>query len=129
MYWSAAFWTMGRTVVDPLILIVCFSPEITGAAVAAGIAAVAAGVPDGIAKTDDAVGDATGAAVAAGEAVATGVVVPFPVQPATSASIRTAARHSVIFMNAFHFELMVVITTSTPGIKRFFAINYTSIYT
>ncbi len=27
MYWSAAFWMMGRTVVEPLILMVCRSPD------------------------------------------------------------------------------------------------------
>ncbi len=31
MYWSAAFWTIGRTVVEPLILMVCFWPVETGA--------------------------------------------------------------------------------------------------
>jgi hypothetical protein len=81
---------------------VCFSPVAAGA-VAAGIAAVTAGASDWIAETTAAVGDAAG--IWAG--VAAGALVWLPVQPATHASMRTAARHRVIFMNEFHFALMV----------------------
>jgi len=85
MYWSAAFWTMGRTVVEPLILMVCFWPDETGAAVVTGAAAVVAGA--GAAVVAITVGDAMGACVA------TGVLVPLSVQPAKSiAKISNAAR-------------------------------------
>ena len=78
IYWSAAFWTIGRTVVEPLILMVCFWPDATGAAVAAGAVAVTIGVAIAVVMT------AVGTAVAAG--VAAGAVVPLLVQPAIASA-------------------------------------------
>jgi len=40
MNWSAAAWTIGRTVVDPLILRVCFCPDEAGELVFNGAAVV-----------------------------------------------------------------------------------------
>ncbi len=71
IYWSAAFWTIGRTVVEPLILMVCFWPVETGAVVI-----TAAGVVDaGACVVATTVGDAVGTLQV--------VFVPFPVQPAS----------------------------------------------
>jgi len=68
MYWSAAFWTMGRTVVEPLIVIVCFWPDDTGAVVDTGAGTCVFAAP-------------VEGAVGAG--VATVVFVPLSIQPAT----------------------------------------------
>jgi hypothetical protein len=120
MYWSAAFWTMGRTVVEPLILMVCFWPDDTGAAVVTGAAAVAAGA----AVVTTTVGDAMGAWVA------TGVFVPLPVQPAKSiAKMSNAARLIVTSKYELLFDFIVFYHHFAWAIKPFFAINYTSIYT
>jgi len=92
MYWSAALCTIGRTVVEPLILIVSFWPDETGD-VTAGTARVVV--------TAAVVGEAVGTVVA------TGVVVAVLVHPATSASTKTVTRHREIFRNEFHFALIV----------------------
>jgi hypothetical protein len=84
---------MGRTVVDPLILRVCFWPDETGPVVAAGAEA---------AVVTATVGDARGAWVA------TGVVVPLPVQPAKSiAKMSNAARLMVTSKCEFCFAFMI----------------------
>jgi hypothetical protein len=95
---------MGSTVVEPLILIVCLSPDETGAAVATGAAAVAAAVTAGAVSADVAttVGDAAGAWVA------TGFVVPLSVQPANSiAQMSNAARLMVMSKWELLFAFMV----------------------
>jgi hypothetical protein len=98
MYWSAAFWTMGRTVVDPLILMVCFWPEETGAAVVTG----ATKVTDCTAVVATTVGDTMGAWVA------TVVFVPSPVQPAKSiAQMSNAARLMVTSKYELLFAFMM----------------------
>jgi hypothetical protein len=112
MYWSAAFWTMGRTVVDPLSLIDCLVPEATGAAVVTTGAGVDTGAV--VASVATTVGDAVGAVVAAGAGV------PLEVQPATNASMATARKQSVIFMNEFHLVLMVFNHPFCGSYKRFF---------
>jgi hypothetical protein len=120
MYWSAAFWTIGPTVVDPLILMVCFWPDETGAVVVMGATKVTAGA----AVVATTVGDAIGSCVA------TGVCVPLPVQPAKSiAKISNAVRLMVTSKYELLFAFMVFYHPFTWGIKHFFAINYTSIYT
>jgi hypothetical protein len=97
IYWSAAFWTIGRTVVEPLILMVCFWPVDTGAVVIIGAVVVDTGT---CAATT--VGDVVGTVVA------TVVFVPLPVQPAANASITTATRLKV--MSRYNlFEFMVFI--------------------
>jgi hypothetical protein len=92
MYWSAAFWMMGRTVVEPLILMVWGWPDEAGAAVvAAGVANVPvdAGVAAGAPMVED----------VAGACVATGFVVPLSVQPVNSiAEMSNAARLMVTRM-------------------------------
>jgi hypothetical protein len=86
MYWSAAFWMIGRTVVEPLILMVCFWPAGTGAAVGTTATGVETGTAVGAATVEDAV-------VAR---VETGVLVPLSVQPANSiADMSNAARLTV----------------------------------
>jgi hypothetical protein len=80
IYWSAAFWTIGNTVVEPLILMVCFWPVETGAVVVTGAAVVDTG----------AWVVATTAGVAVGTWVVTGGFVSLPVQPAANASMNTA---------------------------------------
>jgi hypothetical protein len=97
MYWSAAFWTMGSTVVEPLILMVCLWPDATGVAVAAGAAAVMAGVP----AASLIAGEVTGTCVA------TGALVDGVVQPAASASMNTATRLKAMIENLLIFPLMV----------------------
>jgi len=100
MYWSAAFWTIGRTVVDPLILMVCFWPDETGAAVVMGATKVTTGAGAAVVATT--VGDAGGAWVA------TGVVVPLPVQPAKSiAKMSNAARLMVTSKYELLFAFIV----------------------
>ena len=94
MYLSAAAWAIGRTVVDPLILIVCFCPAETGAFVVTGAAVIA--VADGVLVTvweiaaAATVGDATGTCVAAV------FDDPLLVQPAAIASMKTATRLRVM---------------------------------
>jgi hypothetical protein len=105
MYLSAAAWAIGRTVVDPLILMVCFCPVETGALVVTGAAAVAwaAGVAAGagVETVAAAVGAATGACVA------TVFVDPLPVHPAAIASMNTATRLRVIIKEELLFAFMV----------------------
>jgi hypothetical protein len=72
---------MGNTVVEPLILMVCFGPVETGVVVITGAAVVDTGAWE-VATT---VGDVAGAVVA------TVVVVPLLVHPAANASMNTAA--------------------------------------
>jgi hypothetical protein len=86
IYWSAAFWIIGSTVVEPLILMVCFWPVESGAVVVT----CATGVEAGIWVVATTMGDAVGAVVA------TVVFVPFPVQPAANASMITATMLKVI---------------------------------
>jgi hypothetical protein len=106
MYWSAAFWTMGRTVVEPLILMVCFWPDETGAAVVTGATKVTAGA----AAVPTTVGDAVGAWVA------TGCVVPLPVQPAKSiAKTSNAARLMVTSKYELLLTFMVFYHTLYVG--------------
>jgi hypothetical protein len=93
MYLSAAAWTIGRTVVDPLIFMVCFWPVETGALVVTGAAVVdwTAGVLTAVVMTVAAtVGLATGTCVAAA------FVDPLLVHPAAIASMKTATRLRVI---------------------------------
>jgi len=92
IYLSAAAWAIGRTVVDPLILMVCFCPVETGALVVTGGAAVAwaAGVAAGAGV------ETVAAAVGAATGVVTVVVDPLPVHPAAIASMNTATRLRVI---------------------------------
>jgi len=100
MYWSAAFWTIGRTVVDPLIVMVCFWPVDTGAEVVTATAG--ADTAAGVFAETTAVGTAVGAAVA------TVVLVPLPVQPANSiAKISNAARLMVMSKYELCFAFIV----------------------
>ena len=70
------------------------------------------------------VGDAVGAWVA------TGVFVPLPVQPANSiAQMSNAARLRVMISTNSFLHSWCSIIHLTRGIKHFFAINYTNIYT
>jgi hypothetical protein len=107
MYWSAAFWTIGRTVVEPLILMVCFWPVDTGAEVT-----TAAGVETGagVATVAPTVGDAVGAWVA------TGVLVELSVQPAKSiAKMSNAARLTVMSKCELLFAFIVFVHQYYPG--------------
>jgi hypothetical protein len=97
MYWSAAFWTIGRTVVEPLIVIVCRSPEED--ADACPIAAVEG--------TDGVPAAPAGAMLAACVWVGAGALVSGVVQPAASARIITATRLTAITGNLFCFPLMM----------------------
>jgi hypothetical protein len=91
---------MGRTVVEPLIFMVCFWPDDTGAAVVTGAAAVTTGA--GAAVVTTTVGDAMGACVA------TGFVVPLSVQPANSiATMSKAARLTDMNKYELLFAFMV----------------------
>jgi hypothetical protein len=85
---------MGRTVVEPLIFMVCFWPVETGAVVVTG-AAVVDTAPCVVTNT---VGDAVGAGI---------VVVPLPVHPAANASMNTAARLRKINKYELCFPFMV----------------------
>jgi hypothetical protein len=78
IYWSAAFWTIGRTVVEPLIVMLCFWPDAAGAGAAVVAATTGADTAAGV------LAGATAAAVAAGVAagLADEVFVPLSVQPA-----------------------------------------------
>jgi hypothetical protein len=108
MYWSAAFWTIGRTVVEPLILIVCFCPVETGAAVVTAGAGVETAAGAATVETD------VGAAVCAG--VATGVLVGLSVQPAKSiAKMSNAARLTVISRCELRFPFIVFDHEIYPG--------------
>jgi hypothetical protein len=89
IYASAAAWAIGRIVVDPLILRVCFWPVETGVLVVTGAAVVAWTVGELVGVVESAVG-ALGACV---EAV---FVDPLPVHPAAIASMNTATRPRVI---------------------------------
>jgi hypothetical protein len=88
---------MGNTVVEPLILMVCFGPVETGDVVITGAAVVDAG--------------ACGVAPTMGEAVvtvvATVVFVPLLVHPAANASMNTAARLRMTIRYELLFAFMV----------------------
>jgi hypothetical protein len=100
MYWSAAFWTMGRTVVEPLILIVCLSPGVDGAAIAAGAAGGTAGAEPAVVRIAAGVGTVT--------CVATGFGAPVSVQPAnSSAQMSSAARPAVMDKQDILLDFMV----------------------
>jgi len=89
MYWSAAFWTMGSTVVDPLILIVCLLPVDAATGVAAGAVVVAT------AGAETAAGGVTASATeeaAAGAVVTTAFWESFAIQPAVIANRKIATR-------------------------------------
>jgi hypothetical protein len=91
MYWSAAFCTIGRTVVEPLIVIVCFWPLAAGTAVvtAAAGADTAAGVFAGA--------TAAGVETVVPAGVTAAVFDPVSVQPANSiATTSNAARPMVM---------------------------------
>jgi hypothetical protein len=100
MYLSAAAWAIGRTVVDPLILMVCFWPVEIGAAVVTTAAGV--DISAGAAEV------ATTASDALGVRVATGVFVPLPVQPANNiAQMSNVARLMVTSKYELLFSFMV----------------------
>jgi H+/Cl- antiporter ClcA len=88
---------MGKTVVEPLILMVCFWPVETGA----WVVTCATGVEAGIWVVATTVGDAVGAVVA------TVVFVSFPVHPAANASMITATMLMVISKYELLFSFMV----------------------
>jgi ABC-type glucose/galactose transport system permease subunit len=90
---------MGRTVVEPVRVRVCFCPGVAGAVVAAG-AAVVAGTTTCVAA---ALAGVEVAAVAAVE-----VVVPLLVQPATNIdTMSNAARHTVT--NTYELSLVFMV--------------------
>jgi hypothetical protein len=104
MYLSAAAWAIGRTVVDPLILIVCFFPVETGALIVATGAAVVAGA----AGAEVTAADAAAAQEVVGAGVAVVVFVPLSVQPANStARMSNAARLMVTSRYELLFAFMM----------------------